>query len=126
MTQAPEAQSAQTVPYLINFQGRLTNTAGTTVANGDYNIRFTLYDALTGGTNRWQGSRVYGASDYRVTVTNGLFNVQFGTQRKATQLSVPVSSTPKRTPTFILKSNFQRRPLPPVLPMVVLSLRKAP
>lgn len=81
-TNAPDAQAAQTVPYLINFQGRLTNTAGTTVANGNYNIRFTLYDALTGGTNRWQGSRVYGASDYRVTVTNGLFNIQFGDTTK--------------------------------------------
>lgn len=72
------AQAAQTVPYLINFQGRLTNNAGTTVPDGQYNMRFTLYDAPTGGTNRWQASRVRGASDYRVTVTNGLFNVQFG------------------------------------------------
>jgi hypothetical protein len=47
--------SAQVVapPTLLNFQGRLTKPDGTPVANGNYSIRFSLWSAATGGTERW-------------------------------------------------------------------------
>jgi hypothetical protein len=43
----------QPVPQLMNFQGRLTKPDGTPVANGNYSVRFSLFDALTGGTEKW-------------------------------------------------------------------------
>jgi hypothetical protein len=67
--------AAQAIPYKINYQGRLTNSAGTIVANGLYNVKFSIYDALTGGTLKWQESR---ETTTRVQITNGLFDVRFG------------------------------------------------
>ncbi len=76
----PTATSAvnQTIPYLINFQGRLTDNNGNVLPDGSYNIKFRIFNASTGGTNEWEADRVYGTSDHRVTVENGLFNIQFG------------------------------------------------
>lgn len=75
LMQTKLASAAQTIPYKINFQGRLTNSNGNIVANGLYNIRFTIYDASTGGTNIWQETR---ETSSRVQITNGLFDVRFG------------------------------------------------
>lgn len=72
----PSAQAAQTVPYKVNYQGRIANSAGTSLANGSYNMKFRLYDAATGGTVVWSETR--DASTQRVAVTNGQFAVQLG------------------------------------------------
>jgi hypothetical protein len=72
------AAAVQTVPYLINFQGRLADNNGNVLSDGSYNVKFRLWDATSGGTNRWEGDRVYGAADHRISVQNGLFNIQFG------------------------------------------------
>ena len=72
------AQAAQTIPYKVNFQGRLTDQNGNILANGTYNIKFRLFDAVTSGNNKWEEDRLAGTPDTRITVTNGLFNVQFG------------------------------------------------
>ena len=68
--------AAQTVPYKINFQGRLTNVSGT-VLTGTYDMQFKLYTAVTGGTLVWTETRTSGNGN-AVTVTNGLFNVLIG------------------------------------------------
>lgn len=68
--------AAQTVPYKINFQGRLTNASGT-VLSGTYDMQFKLYTALTGGTLVWSETRT-AANANAVTVTNGLFSVLIG------------------------------------------------
>src|SRR5687767_11513751 len=57
------------VPSLLNFQGRLTKPDSTPVADGTYSIRFSLHDALTGGTEKW--NQTLGS----VTVRNGTFAV---------------------------------------------------
>jgi hypothetical protein len=75
---AQPAQAVTTVPLLINFQGRLTDNNGNVLSDGSYNVKFRIFDASSSGTNRWEGDRVYGASDHRVSVQNGLFNIQFG------------------------------------------------
>ena len=72
------AAAAQTIPYKINFQGRLTDSSGNILTDGSYNIKFRIFNASSGGTNIWEEDRVFDASDRRITVTNGLFNVQFG------------------------------------------------
>ena len=43
-------QDVATPPY----QGSLVNGNWTPIADGNYRMRFTLYDAALGGTNRWQ------------------------------------------------------------------------
>jgi len=52
----PLVATAQTAaaPTLLSFQGRLTNPSGNPVADGNYQITFSLWSALTGGTKRWE------------------------------------------------------------------------
>ncbi len=47
------AQTVAPVPSLMNFQGRLAKPDGTPVADGVYSIRFSLWDAATGGNEKW-------------------------------------------------------------------------
>ena len=55
-TLMPLSAHAQAVatPTLLNFQGRLAKSNGTPVANGNYTVQFSLYNAVTGGTLLWQ------------------------------------------------------------------------
>ncbi|HEX7484391.1 MAG TPA: hypothetical protein VF281_04560 [Candidatus Saccharimonadales bacterium] len=69
------ADAAQTTPYKINYQGRLTNAAGVTKPNGQYNMKFRIFNVLSGGSAVWTEVR---ETTNRVTVTNGQFNVQLG------------------------------------------------
>jgi hypothetical protein len=69
----PSARAA--VPTTINFQGRLANASGVTMANGSYNMRFRIHTAPTGGSLLWTETR---ETTNRVVVTNGLFSVQLG------------------------------------------------
>lgn len=64
-------QASQDVPAAINYQGRLLNSSGSSVADGSYTLDFKLYGAATGATFLW------GAS-VSVTVTGGYFNVVLG------------------------------------------------
>jgi hypothetical protein len=68
----PATAGAQAVatPALMNFQGRIARPDGTPVANGNYSIRFSLYNALTGGTKLWE------QTVNPVTVRNGTFAAQ--------------------------------------------------
>ena len=65
------AESALGVPGLINFQGMLTDEAGTSL-DGTFNLYFRIYDAATGGTQLWAEEQD------GVLVINGVYNVQLG------------------------------------------------
>lgn len=65
-------QLSAVVPQVVNYQGRLTTSGGTPVADGNYQITFQIYTALSGGTSLWNS----GAQT--VAVGNGLFNVKLG------------------------------------------------
>ena len=73
---APSVHAAQTVPYKVNYQGRLTNSSGTPLTTGSYNMKFRLFSVGTGGASVWSETR--DASTQMVTVTNGQFAVQLG------------------------------------------------
>lgn len=60
---------------VMNYQGKLTNSSYVAVADGTYNMRFKLYDALTDGSLLWTETRTGGN---KVQVTNGLFSVMLG------------------------------------------------
>src|SRR5437899_8780591 len=62
---------AQTTSF--TYQGRLTD--GGTPANGSYDLQFTLWDALSGGTQQPQPSPVV-VMRSSVAVANGIFTVQ--------------------------------------------------
>ncbi len=62
--------SAVTTPY-ISFQGKLTNTDGTNVADGNYTMVFAVYSEPTGGTAVWSESKP-------VPVEAGLFHTNLG------------------------------------------------
>ncbi|MEW5924641.1 MAG: hypothetical protein AB1746_11700 [Candidatus Zixiibacteriota bacterium] len=72
--------SMSSTPQLINYQGRLLDEAGLPVPDGNYNISFKIYDALTGGIQKWAETQS------GVPVTDGLFSIVMGS-------SEPLSDT---------------------------------
>jgi hypothetical protein len=67
----PVAQDQITIPQFLNYQGKLTDTAGRPVPNGAYAVTFNMYAESTGGTAFWTELQ-------NVQARNGLFNVQLG------------------------------------------------
>lgn len=61
--------------YTINYQGKLADNTGLTVANGSYDMEFKLYTQASGGAAVWTETRTGGNA---VTVANGLFSVMLG------------------------------------------------
>jgi len=75
----PASAFAQGFNSEINYQGKLNDSAGSTVADGDYDITFRLYDASSGGTKVWEGVRAASGGDGpAVSVSSGLFSVRLG------------------------------------------------
>lgn len=70
--------AAQTIPYKMNFQGKLADAAGVPLASGTYNMKFRIYDASTGGTLQWSEQRAVSAGTGVAVTAGGLFSVQLG------------------------------------------------
>jgi microcystin-dependent protein len=66
------------VPQMINYQGTLTNSAGTPVPNGNYNIEFKIYDVASGGAALW--SEKWDTTTSQIPVVGGIFNAMLGFQ----------------------------------------------
>ncbi|MFH1745127.1 MAG: hypothetical protein ABH881_03090 [bacterium] len=49
----PLPARAQTVPFMLNFSGKVTTTAGGEIADGNYDFVFSLYASSTSGTAIW-------------------------------------------------------------------------
>ncbi|MCE9586471.1 hypothetical protein K8R04_04105 [Candidatus Uhrbacteria bacterium] len=63
----------------INYQARLMDASGFPVADGNYSIIFSLYDASTAGTRLWTASGTVGSpAALTINVQNGLFTVLLG------------------------------------------------
>jgi hypothetical protein len=73
----PIAHAATGINATIHYQGKVSSINGTAVANGAYNMRFKIYDALSAGTLLW--TETWNTSTQRVTMTGGLFSVALGT-----------------------------------------------
>ncbi len=63
---------AQTLPSSFNYQGRLTDTAGTPMPNGNYQMVFSIWDAVTGGNQLW------GSGNKTIALSKGLFTASIG------------------------------------------------
>jgi hypothetical protein len=60
------------IPQVINYQGKVTDTGGSPVADGAYSMTFAIFDVETGGTALW--SEIHGS----VQITGGIFSVVLG------------------------------------------------
>jgi microcystin-dependent protein/subtilisin-like proprotein convertase family protein len=98
---ALEARAA--VPEVVSFQGRLRDSGGEAVADGDYGVTFRIYDAQAAPTSIWDDT-------VTVTTTDGFFSVLLGADTKALGLAfdvpywlgVEVDSDGEMTPRFRL------------------------
>ncbi len=67
--------SAQSIPSLINYQGKLTDASGSPLPNGTYGVAFCIWNkkdaAQPGNTLIW-------GQEYSVAVQSGVFNVILG------------------------------------------------
>lgn len=68
--------AAQT-PQIMNYEGTLTDTTGSPVPDGAYEIQFSIYTTSTGGDALW--TEKWNNTTTPVTVINGKFNVMLGT-----------------------------------------------
>ncbi len=76
------AAVAQSVPPLINYQGRLANADGTPFPTADYELRVSLYNAATNGDLIW-GPQVFDGGQGagrgpRLPIVQGYFNLMLG------------------------------------------------
>ncbi|MCH7530032.1 hypothetical protein IIB50_02865, partial [Patescibacteria group bacterium] len=67
----------------INYQGKLLDTSGSAVADGQYHMIFKLYTVPTDGTEIFEEDRSTNIGD-RITVTDGLFSVLLGSSTALT------------------------------------------
>ena len=77
------------VPPVMNYHGKLTDTGGALVADGSYDMVFSIYNAVTGGTELW--SETWDSGSTPVAVTNGIFNVLHARNAPRDCLSVCLS-----------------------------------
>ena len=64
--------TAANIPLMISYQGKVTDSGGTPVADGSYTMRFRIYDDATAGTLEWD------SGNQSVQVSGGIFNVLLG------------------------------------------------
>lgn len=67
------------IPQEISYQGVLTESDGSPIADGNYSMTFSLYNVATGGTALWQEAKL-------VATEAGVFNVILG---DVTPLTLP-------------------------------------
>jgi hypothetical protein len=68
----------------INYQGKLTGSSGVAVPNGDYCMKFLIYDDLTAGNLKW--SETWNSSSLKVPIASGLFSVLMGSHTSFTNI----------------------------------------
>jgi hypothetical protein len=80
----PEVYAAPGIYKVLNYQGKLEDADGVTVADGAYNIKFTIYDAAAAGNVLWTAREsdacgaAFSPSAKSVTATLGVFSTQLG------------------------------------------------
>jgi hypothetical protein len=95
------------VPTSVNYQGRLSRTDGTVVADGTYSLTFKLYDRISGGTARWEEKLD------QVVVRNGVFSVLLGT-------TSPLRESVFANPEFLEVQINDEAPLRPRMPIAAV------
>ena len=70
-----QVEAATGINQTVTFQGKVVNSDGTNVTDGDYDFVFSMYTVSTSGSAIWTETRT-GAN--QVTVTDGIFSVALG------------------------------------------------
>ena len=78
---------AITIPRMLSYQGKLTDTLGQPVPNNDYSVAFKLYTVPSGGSPLWSETQ-------SVTTKSGLFSVLLGSV-------APIGSVPDAGTVYI-------------------------
>jgi hypothetical protein len=94
-----------TIPQMLSYQGKLTDTLGQPVPNGNYALTFRLYTQLTGGSAIWTEAQT-------ITVKSGLFSALLGAvtpigslpDAGALYLSLQVAADPELSPRLRIAS----------------------
>jgi hypothetical protein len=98
---ATSVTAISSVPKIISYQGRLTDTDGTPVSDGPYGLLFRIYDAMTDGDELWTSNTQY------IDVKDGLFSYNLGSnaplpdsliQYDSLWLGIKVESNPEMSP----------------------------
>ena len=105
------AHAVQSIPYKMNFQGRLTNTSGVTLS-GNYDMQLKLYTAATGGSFVWGETRT-AANGNAVTVTSGLFSVLIGEDTAVTGTAASLQAALAANQTLYLEMTVGTEVLSP-------------
>lgn len=71
------AYAAVGINKQINFQGKVVNSNGTNVTDGNYNFVFKLWDASSGGSTVW--TETWNGGTSQVAVNDGVFRAALGT-----------------------------------------------
>jgi hypothetical protein len=78
--------AAPTAHAQINYQGRLTDATGAALADGQYTLEFSLWDAATGGNKLWGPYVADGVTGIghgpKAAVVDGRFNIVIGDRDK--------------------------------------------
>ena len=78
------ASAAPGIYKVLNYQGKLEDSGGVTVADGAYNIKFTIYDAAAAGNVLWSAREsdacgaAFNPAVKSVTTSLGVFSTQLG------------------------------------------------
>ena len=112
---------------LVNFQGRLTDSSGNPVTDGNYSIAFRIYDALSGGSQKWFETQTVAVSGSVFSVLLGSVNpleavhfsgepryleVQVGADPHDRSLLCRARSSPSRSPTSAMSAPTRRTSRP--------------
>ncbi len=68
----------------LNYQAKLLDSGGTAVSDGTYSVKFTIYDASSGGNVLWTAREsdacgtVFNPSAKSVTTSSGIFSTLLG------------------------------------------------
>ena len=72
-------RSQASITKEISYQGKLTNTSGVAVADGTYNMKISIYDAVSSGNCLWTARGNCSTPTAKsVTVSNGIFSIMLG------------------------------------------------
>jgi hypothetical protein len=96
---------AITIPQMLSYQGKLTDTLGQPVPNGNYQLTFRLYTQPTGGSAFWSEPQT-------IMVKSGLFSALLGAvtplgslpDAGALYLSLQVAADPELSPRLRIAS----------------------
>jgi len=102
----PQSLDAVTIPQLLSYQGKLTDTLGIPVSDGNYQLTFRLYTVPSGGTAFWTEAQT-------ILVQDGLFAALLGAvtpipsvpDAGALYLSLQVAADPELWPRLRIASS---------------------